>query len=760
MGVNTNKQRIVLQTDAIQGNEPSRLQVAAMTDKARRRLQEQRRLQQARIQYRQTHSRIPGIDTMSDEEIDRNIYLETKPVAQFRQDRKTTTQRRAGEEAFKRLEAEEEAKKRNQDVLDRGDAIMSVSTDYVPLLGSVLRAGQYNFARQNLGYDYASNRYGYTPLISSTIDVATIPLGVGTKQLAVSYAGGIGGRYVGNTYFDSPYAGQFIGTLLGGPVYNTVTNVASNANSAYKGFRLGREFNRGINNAQFFNTPVEHVSNNGVTIGSALDVGNEGIHLSPIGSSTTPRVEQFLLNQGQFPYVRRGIWTFTNNTAPVEVKDLGYFGKGFNKDFDTKVNEGFKNFVYSNNYEGKFGDKQNVSFLTMDPSHNLQLSKNTQNSEINWEEPISSISTNIFQLADGTLIPEYRSNLLSQYLGNPQSFRGKIFSNYPNMGIFDNIYKYQQNGRQYLLGIGPNNIAYATPETNGVKFIPFNANNYEEALSQAETTILNSRNSFIESFPDQTSKDIIRTQQLAPESLMFSIIPRKDPISRLEDTIRSRKITEAEEIYLSDEYIDRYMKSLGLNPNSIFREQIRQQLSNDLHTIEEDSSPTLFFNSNSDLGGSSQTIDAINNQFYLYGINSNADKSLLKDWPSVIFHEGGHNLWRSNTKMGNYIRNYDIELLKKYPLEYTNPKYAQEAKNPNTYAGYLSKPTEFRQRIMEGFRYGIKEGLTPREIYDECDVSGFIELKKFFNKEYLIKMLGLMLGTVPVMVNIDNDKTS
>lgn len=51
---------------------------------------------------------------------------------------------------------------------------------------------------------------------------------------------------------------------------------------------LAREFGRSVKNTKIINVPVEHVSPNGMTKGSALDVGEEGIHLSPIGSSTTP----------------------------------------------------------------------------------------------------------------------------------------------------------------------------------------------------------------------------------------------------------------------------------------------------------------------------------------------------------------------------------------------------------------------------------------------------------------------------------------
>lgn len=73
---------------------------------------------------------------------------------------------------------------------------------------------------------------------------------------------------------------------------------------------------------------------------------------------------------------------------------------------------------------------------------------------------------------------------------------------------------------------------------------------------------------------------------------------------------------------------------------------------------------------------------------------------------------------------------------------------------------YLSDPNEFRQRIMEGVRYGIKENLTPEEIYNECNIQGFKTLKENFRKPFLIKMLGLMLGTTPLIINTTNDKSS
>lgn len=131
---------------------------------------------------------------------------------------------------------------------------------------------------------------------------------------------------------------------------------------------LGREFSRSVKNTRFVNTPVEHVSQNGITDGSALDVGEEGIHLSPAGSETTINIQR----RTGYPFVRTGTWTFSNNTRPESVQDLGYFGRGFNQEFDSKIDKGVVNFKYVNNFEGK----GNQSFLTTEPSFGLQLSKN------------------------------------------------------------------------------------------------------------------------------------------------------------------------------------------------------------------------------------------------------------------------------------------------------------------------------------------------------------------------------------------------
>ena len=65
---------------------------------------------------------------------------------------------------------------------------------------------------------------------------------------------------------------------------------------------------------------------------------------------------------------------------------------------------------------------------------------------------------------------------------------------------------------------------------------------------------------------------------------------------------------------------------------------------------------------------------------------------------------------------------------------------------------------------MEKREYIITElekiNLTPEQIYKQCQLPGFLGLKRHFTKQYLIKMLGAMLGTAPVIINATNDKSS
>lgn len=519
---------------------------------------------------------------------------------------------------------------------------------------------------------------------------------------------------------------------------------------------VGREFNRSVKNTQFVNVPVEHVSPNGMTKGSALDVGEEGIHLSPIGSSTTTNIQRTT----GYPFVRTGTWTFSTNTRPVEVQDMGYFGKGFNPDFDTKVNNGITNFSYTNNFEGK----GNTSYLTTEPSQGLQLSKNTTNnaSRIDWDTP-DVITPEGIKLADGTLIKDGSSlDNLEKYFNPIEIFYDNIIKDGVHIG---KKVTYLQNGREYSISTYPGEYYVQTPE--GTQSFPFPTdgnildilNRKGEAIRRAHQFVLDSRDKWIQSL-DPAAQDIIRSSLISPESIPDKYGNRDLTLlinnGRIGDRIKDAVQQDINDVYLSNQYITRYMKSLGLDSNNReFRNNITGRIANDLQETYETNNP-IFYQQYSGEGGISDSSNRT------YGINGNADYSYFNnDWTSVIFHEFGHNLYGQDTPTGKYISSYTQNLLKNNPVEYSIKTEVARAINPKIkkYTDYLSDPNEFRQRIMEGVRYGIKEDLTPEEIYNQCNVQGFLDIKKHFTKQYIVKMLGLMLGTVPVIFR-NNDKSS
>ena len=128
-------------------------------------------------------------------------------------DNRTTNQRTMARKAFKR----EEQKVNIKHNVDNGSNFMSHTTDYIPVIGSVLRGGE-SQTREMIGDKEGARAAGTQTLMGGIIDLATFPFMFtrgGTQSLIGSWIGGEAGKYVGQKY-DSPYLGQFIGTISGG----------------------------------------------------------------------------------------------------------------------------------------------------------------------------------------------------------------------------------------------------------------------------------------------------------------------------------------------------------------------------------------------------------------------------------------------------------------------------------------------------------------------------------------------------------------
>lgn len=410
--------------------------------------------------------------------------------------------------------------------------------------------------------------------------------------------------------------------------------------------------------------------------------------------------------------------------------------------------------------------ERNISYTITEPSFEFQLNKNSQSKQINWEDLPTNTPKGLI-MPDGTLVPidRYDGDLqLENYLGNPIGTEMRTVDEYPEfrMGIFN------QNGREYQMGYNRvGDILVETPESLDI-LLAEDWKGYD-SYSEAVNTILNSRHNFIESLPDNEIKDIVRHSQLGKEVDLdkSNLTELKVPNTRIGDIFKSKINNDINDVYLSDEYITRYLESLGVNPNNqSFRESVRDRIANDLNSTYDKAIP-IFYRTDSRTGGVSNSVKNLTGEptEFRFGLNGNTTRDYLEnDWTSILFHEFGHNIYKDTTPFSKYIIGHNNELFNIYGTpkrNFSSKGQFEWANGVTDYMEYISNTNEFRQRIMEGVRYGIKEGLTPEEIYNKCNILGFAKLKHYFKKEYIIKMLGLMLGTAPLVINSKkNDKSS
>lgn len=502
----------------------------------------------------------------------------------------------------------------------------------------------------------------------------------------------------------------------------TIRDIQNSSNVINKA-RLAYEMNKGIKGAQFTNVPIEHVSPNGVTKGAALDVGQEGIHFSPAGSSTTPTIQKTM----NYPYIRTGTWTYTNNTQPVGVTDVGQFRRGYNPDFDNKVDNGFFNFVYTNNFEGK----GNTSYLTTQPSWGFQLSKNIQAPyKKSWNQPINKVD-GVWQLPDKTKTPNLSK--FNEEFGELkdlfQSF--KPHTEFKNMGweglVFD------QNGAKFTIiknKEGEYNVW--NPYTKDWDFF----DNYIEARDQ----VISLRQKMLDTLPEEAQL-FIKESKITPElpNKFSSNIETKNP--ELIKIMKESIADDIDQVYLSDEYIERFIKNTGVDPN--IKKDLSKAIKYELQKQLNLTHPVLYKTNLNNAGASSRQGDV-----YQAGLNTHVYYNGLRNWDSTLFHEFGHGMYKNDLQLMSAIKKYNNTItknIKNNVLPEANKTYGKQ------FIEYVSEPDEFRQRIMEVVRDGIKSGKSIEEMYDS-KIMDKVALKGIFNEQFIKQMLSVMLS-VPVLVN-------
>lgn len=498
-----------------------------------------------------------------------------------------------------------------------------------------------------------------------------------------------------------------------GPVYDNTKSgikvITSTIKKPLKQIKLAKELNNSIKNTQFINTPVYHTT---TYTGNDLRPWSRnewGLHVTP-DSNTAQRIAK------QIPgsHIKEGIFTFTDNTLPVRISDQGSFQRGFG-DFDYTGVEQFNflqprqaenmlagskspSYVYNNVFE-KGGD----SFVITNPN-NVHFSKNNF---VEKEIPLKVDGSQI-------ILPSE-----SQYVHSIETFGSYYLGEIGDDIIFlkpnDNTFSFRgqefkfENKDQYLKGLKKLHDEYVSNLTELQKQLYININ---------------------------TAYDSSRE------------IPKFDDIYLL---TKRRTKDLINDFYLSDEYKDRFLNvidgetdpTLMSSPN----DQYHRFISNLIQT--HNNYQVGIFKSNNSFG-----------KYYheppMISLNA---KSFYYDPDITIHHEFGHGAYSP------IYKDIDEWLGALSVIEHNDNLIGDASKqllsDHNLYPdeiGYFTDPNELRQRVIPAVEEMFTNGWTVEEAYDKSKALNRAGLKKIFNKDYILKLLGGMLSTTPLILNENNSK--
>lgn len=353
-----------------------------------------------------------------------------------------------------------------------------------------------------------------------------------------------------------------------------------------------------------------------------------------------------------------------------------------------------------------------------------------------YAKPVKRADGN-YELVDGTVIPEEKvqSPILERYLGTPVSK-----DNYSTT--------FSQNGTYTIAPIPGGGVAAHAPWDPGFTFFP--------SEKDGVNYLLNHRKQFIDDIQIPGMADYIKNRrQVHPIGNGEDLWDNPDRLSpTYSDFLKETLKKIAYDFYLSPQYIDRFTKVFGGD-----KVGTGKGIAHDLDAMLADTNIIEYSMPHVNHGISQLDNGQPGNPDVGYiGLNTNSYYLDNKDyWTSALFHELGHNIRKNNTSLSSSILRYSDDILRDNPIEYS-VDLSKLSKNNLNYMYYISRPEEFRQRVIEGVRYMWKNNLTPEQVVSNPTNTGFDDLKEYIKKDYLIKMLGMMLATSPlIMKNNDNE---
>lgn len=541
----------------------------------------------------------------------------------------------------------------------------------------------------------------------------------------------------------------------------TIKDIQNSSNVINKA-RLAYEMNKGIKGAQFTNRPVGLVTNEGLGNMSPATGADVGTHFADEGSPVLDAIQKAT---GR-PFVRTGTWTYTNNTEPIFVLDKGNWTYSFNPDIYKGVNPGVTpmdnamalneinpNYSYSNKFEGFIDGKQYPSYMTVNPEQGFHLSKNIQKMDDDWLTTPIKGTPGDYILKDGTHTPT---------VSDP------FFTEFPNLhNYFQNVYTKKEitpTGIFYTTEFIQNGVSFRVGKLNNEYYVSINEAPYKKVQGSeqdVEKYVLNEREKLINSLPKETQEIIKRSKIASDREDAESIIAGTELGNAFKESIKN----DIGNFYLSDEYLDRFAKSYNALEGTYFTsEDLKPILEENLNKTLDLTQPWLFKVPNREtLKGSSRysLTNPITNrpEELRFGINTYGDfVNEGIDWDAILFHEFGHNIWRDNTSLSKFIREWNTNVMKD-STNHILPKFiTYNPPSSKTYQ-YLTDPNEVRQRIMTVVRDGYNEGITEIDDLLNSKSMDHQQLKRVFKPEYLKYLLQSMLG-ITGLITVTNDKNN
>lgn len=469
---------------------------------------------------------------------------------------------------------------------------------------------------------------------------------------------------------------------------NQVRKVVNKGKQARRNYILSKELNKAIQETMFHNIDIEHVSPNGITEGSALDTGKEYIHFSNLGSPTSHNI---MLNM-DYPYLRTGYFTYTDNTAPIWTSDHGSFKKGANPRFDRQVKHGVNNFKYQNQFESN-----DISYVTTTPEFGFGLSKNIN---------MPYTNSNVWLVTQNGFV-------------SPEGFVASKYPGFRFQSLADNVSNFREDDLGFVFEIpnyGQGHISVNKDGTfngsiiNQKRVLHSFQNKSSEDLSKAFIDI---KNDVLKS-PLQ-KQAYLRSNLHEPSKAELDEDLSKIMKEYIQDNIEQIKSSpenydRALEAGITDTQFDDYLESLG--------------------KINNEAVPFIFNSPNP--GWYGHTLVSPEGKS-LYGFNISAAPDIHPEYTddflrSVLSREFG----KISNKIQNPITEYNSKLLKDVS------KYLKSKK--------ITDPEEIMTRLKSGVEEAIQTGMSVEDIFDNSVLFKVTEIPQILERDYAIDVMNKMIA--------------